>query len=207
MNGLVLKCFIVKNIFQTFFKGEYIWRCIRLSVVEQAYVPQAIDASFRMTQRNENHAITVSDNISCVFSGVMQEEEVEFMCSNNCDRSFRGIIENVGRKKNPQIRLVLPEAGVEFELKPNSKLSLKFSVQSKTVGESQEQFVINFQSFRVKRSISIFVCETEAEANAIRQNLIIEKEAEGKGRVPVMGGRNGSNRSRYYANQVSYFNI
>lgn len=183
-------------------QGEYIWRCIKLTVLEQAYIPQAFDSSQRIEPRVENRAITVGPDANCVFSSTFQQQEVEFLCSNNCDRIFRGYIEFLGRKRDSQVRLVDPEPGVCFELGPGQKRSIRLEVESKIYGESVEQFVIKFEKFRIKRSISIVVCETEAEAEAIKQNLAMEMEADRNANVPVVGGRNAASRSRHYANQV-----
>ncbi|XP_065362208.1 probable RNA helicase armi [Calliphora vicina] len=183
-------------------RGEYVWRCIRLKVLEQFYDPQVNGNTIRLERRSENRAITVSPDINCVFDSLFQEQEVECICTNNCDRIFRGHIEFVGRKSKTQVRLIDPEPGVSFVLEPNTKRSIRFKVESKELGQSNEQFVIQFETFRIKRSISIVVCETEAEAEAIKQNLAIEVEVDRNANTPVVGGRNQTYRSRHYANQI-----
>lgn len=182
-------------------RGEYIWRCIKLSVLEQVCVPQVYESNQRMEPRVENRAVTVGPDASCVFTSTFQKQEVEIDCSNNCDRTFRGNIEFLGKKRETQVRLIDPKPGSSLELGPDEKRSIRFEVESRVYGESVEQFVIKFETFRVKRSISIVVCESEAEAEAIKQNLSIAKEANSKTNV-LSGGRNLAVRSRHYANQV-----
>ncbi|KAI8126150.1 putative RNA helicase armi [Lucilia cuprina] len=184
-------------------RGEYVWRCIKLTVLEQIYESQINgNTTLRLEQRTENRAITVSPDINCVFNSLNQEEIIECICTNNCDRTFRGHIEFFGRKGKTQVYLIEPQPGSSFVLEPNAKRSIKFKVESKYLGQSNEQFVIQFESFRIKRSISIIVCETEAEAEAIKQNLAIEVDVERNANTPVVGSRNQTYRSRHYANQI-----
>lgn len=190
--------------FASFFQGEYIWRCIKLTVVEQAYVPQVYESTQRSNeQRSEHRAVTVSPDASCVFSSTFLKEEIEFTCTNNCDRMFQGTVEFLGRKRDTQLRILDPEPGTTFNLGPNEKLSIRFEVESKLYGENQEYFVIKFDKFRIKRSVTVIVCETEAEAEAIRKNIELQKESDRNANIPGTGGRNAAHRSRYYANQVS----
>lgn len=124
------------------------------------------------------------------------------MCTNNCDRSFQATVEFLGRKRDTQIRVLDPEPGTTFHLGPNEKLSIRFEVESKIYGENQEYFVIKFEKFRIKRSVTVIVCETEAEAEAVQQAIDMQKENESGSNIPGAGGRNAAHRSRYYANQV-----
>uniref|UniRef100_A0A1I8PWK1 RNA helicase n=1 Tax=Stomoxys calcitrans TaxID=35570 RepID=A0A1I8PWK1_STOCA len=184
-------------------RGEYIWRCIKLSVLEQAILPQVYESTQRSNeQRAEHRAVTVSPDASCVFSSTFQKKEIEFTCTNNCDRVFQGSVEFLGRKRDTQLYVLEPEPGTIFELGPNEKKSIRFEVESKIYGENQEQFIIKFEKFRIKRSITVVVCETEAEAEAIEKTIALQKEGDRNGNIPGAGGRNAAHRSRYYANQV-----
>lgn len=185
-------------------KGDYVWRCIKLSILEQFYDSQFNGNSPRMeVARSENRAITVDPDINCLFTSLYQEKEIECVCSNNCDRVFRGRVEMLGRKGKSQVQLMEPEQGATFELEPHAKRAIRFKVESQYLGQSNEQFLLQFENFRIKRSITIIVCETEAEAEAIKQNLSIEEKLQNNENTPpVMGGRNQTYRSRHYANQV-----
>lgn len=146
------------------------------------------------SERVENHAISVGPDLNCVFDSTFQTQEVECICKNNCDRTFRGHIEIVGRRGNNQISLINPELGSNFELGPYEKRSIGFKVESRTYGESQEYFIIKFDKFRIKRSISLIVCETNDQAEVIKQGLVDSS---------VNMPRYQVNRSRHYANQVN----
>ncbi|KAM7355345.1 putative RNA helicase armitage [Cochliomyia hominivorax] len=183
-------------------RGNYVWRCIKLTVLEQFYNAQNNVISPRLEGRSENRAVLVSPDINCVFSSLNQEQEIVYTCSNNCDRIFRGQIEVLGRKENYQISLIDPGHGVAFQLEPNAKRPIIFKVESKFLGQNNEQFVIHFENFRIKRSVNVIVCETETEANAIKQNLAIQDSAENNINTPVIGIRNQTYRSRHYANQI-----
>ncbi|XP_061389186.1 probable RNA helicase armi [Musca vetustissima] len=185
-------------------RGEFIWRCIKLALIEQAYVPQIYESTQRVIEQKtaEHRAVTVSADISCVFTSTFQNKEIEFICTNNCDRPFRGSVEFLGRKRECQLRLIEPEPGAIFELPANDKITIRFEVVSKVYGENQEYFVIKFEKFRIKRSVTIIVCETEAEAEAVQNAIDLQKENEQNSNIPGAGGRNAAHRSRYYANQV-----
>lgn len=155
------------------------------------------------SERIDNHAISVGPDMNCVFDSTFQSKEVECVCKNNCDRTFRGHIEIVGRRRNNQISLINAELGADFELGPYEKRSIRFKVESRIYGESLEHFIIIFDKFRIKRGISIIVCETPEQAEVVNRGLSIEKEnIDG----PVIGARYQANRSRHYANQVNILN-
>ena len=146
------------------------------------------------SERVENRAVSVGPDLNCVFDSTFQTQEVESVCKNNCDRTFRGHIEILGRRGvNNQISLMDPDLASNFELGPYEQRSIRFKVESRTYGESQEYFIIKFDTFRIKRSISLIVCETNDQAKVIKQGLV---------EAPVNGPRYQANRSRHYANQV-----
>ncbi|XP_054735620.1 probable RNA helicase armi [Anastrepha obliqua] len=190
-------------------RDPYIWRCIKLSLLERI-VPQPttpagtkkpINGERRSTPkaRNEsNHAITVSEDQRCVFSSTFKTEKVEIIIKNNIERKMRVLsIEFLGRRRDSQVKLVDPELDeTNFELPGHGSRTLLFEVESKFYGESREVFLIKFETFRVKRSISIVVCETEAEAEAARAQTS-NSIANTSPSMHVM-----RQRSRHYANQV-----
>lgn len=128
---------------------------------------------------------------------------VEFACSNNCDRSFSAHIE-LTRKSKSQITSTDPEPGLHFELKPREKRFIRFTIEAKHLGPNNEQFVIQFENFRIKRSICIIVCESEAEAKAINQTIACDESTDrDAGGTPMARNRKANYRLRHYAHQVN----
>ncbi|XP_011181734.2 probable RNA helicase armi isoform X1 [Zeugodacus cucurbitae] len=191
-------------------RDPYIWRCIKLSLLERT-IPPATTSTITATSNNEvkktvlnprkdnNHAITVTEDARCIFSATFQTQRIEMVIKNNIERNMRVLsIDFLGRRRDSQIKLVDPDHdNTAFEIAANSSRTLVFEVESKFYGESREVFIIKFESFRVKRSIFIAVCETEAEAEAVRAqpNHITASTLNG-------GAQNLRQRSRHYANQV-----
>ncbi|XP_017472706.1 PREDICTED: probable RNA helicase armi [Rhagoletis zephyria] len=191
-------------------RDPYIWRCIKLTLLERT-VPQptspaatgpSTNGDRRPTPnaRNESkHAITVSEDQRCVLASTFQSQKVEMVIKNNVERKLRVLsIEFLGRRRDSQVRLVDPDPNATaFELPGKSSRTLVFEVESKFYGESREVFVIKFETFRVKRSILLVVCETEAEAEAARAQPTHSITNSSSG-----GSHNLRQRSRHYANQV-----
>uniref|UniRef100_A0A1A9WNA2 RNA helicase n=1 Tax=Glossina brevipalpis TaxID=37001 RepID=A0A1A9WNA2_9MUSC len=61
-----------------------------------------------------------------------------------------------------------------------------------------EQFILHFETFRIKRSVNIVVCETEKQAEAVTKSLT---EVYHNCKISF-NGRNMSQKSRFYANQI-----
>ncbi|XP_050334366.1 probable RNA helicase armi [Bactrocera neohumeralis] len=191
-------------------RDPYIWRCVKLSLLERKS-PQVITSSKAETtskgeipsalnsRKESNHAITVSEDARCIFSSTFQTKRIEIVIKNNIERNMRVLsIDFLGRRRDSQVKLIDPEHdNTAFEIPAHSSRALVFEVESKFYGESREFFVIKFEKFRVKRSISVVVCETEVEAEA----------ALAQPNRSTINGLNGGvqnlrQRSRYYANQV-----
>lgn len=151
------------------------------------------------SHKESNHAITVSEDVRCIFSATFQTKRLEMVIKNNIERNMRVLsIDFLGRRRDSQVKLVDPKHdNTAFEIAAHSSQTLVFEVESKFYGESREIFIIKFETFRVKRSILVVVCETEAEAEAARaksNNSIVSM---------LNGGvQKQRQRSRYYANQV-----
>ncbi|KAL9923010.1 uncharacterized protein ACN2A1_009931 [Glossina fuscipes fuscipes] len=133
--------------------------------------------------RPENRAVDVSPDITSIFSATFEKRELEFSCTNNCDRIFRvPSIEFISRRRRAGLlRLIGDELANGFDLGPNEKSLLKFELQPQEFGVFYEQFAIKFEKFRVKRFVNITVCENEKQAEALRQSL---SGAFPKNRVP-----------------------
>ncbi|XP_037893209.1 probable RNA helicase armi [Glossina fuscipes] len=178
--------------------GQYEWRCIKLSLIEQAGQPSSKLRS-PPDSRSENRAVDVSPNITTVFSSTFQKRELEFSCTNNYDRIFRILsIEFISRRRRGLLRLVDGELANGFDLGPNEKRLLRFEVEPQAYGDFYEQFVIKFENFRVKRCVNIVVCENEKQAEAVRQSL---SKADHNGKISY-NDRNMSQTSRFYASQI-----
>uniref|UniRef100_A0A1A9VAA3 RNA helicase n=1 Tax=Glossina austeni TaxID=7395 RepID=A0A1A9VAA3_GLOAU len=179
--------------------SQYEWRCIKLSLVEQA---GQVEPKLRSPSdsRSENRAVDISPDITTVFSSTFEKRELEFSCTNNYDRIFRVLsIEFISRRqKNGLLRLIDRELANGFDLGPNEKRLLRFEVEPQAYGDFYEQFLIKFENFRVKRSVNIIVCENEKQAEAVRQSL---NKADHNGKVSY-NDRNVSQKSRFYASQI-----
>lgn len=151
------------------------------------------------SRKESNHAITVSEDARCIFSATFQTKRIDMTIKNNVERNMRVLsIDFLGRRRDSQVKLVDPEHdNTAFEIPAHSSRVIVFEVESKFYGESREIFIIKFETFRVKRSISLVVCETEVEAEAARAQP-------NHSTISVLNGsaQNLRQRSRYYANQV-----
>uniref|UniRef100_A0A1A9WGM2 RNA helicase n=1 Tax=Glossina brevipalpis TaxID=37001 RepID=A0A1A9WGM2_9MUSC len=181
-------------------RGEYVWRCIKLTLLESRTDQAPPKVRLTPDSRSENRAVDVSPDVTKVFSSTFQKEELEFCCTNNCDRNFRVLrIEILANKHNRGLlRLIDAELANGFELRPNEKRSFKFEVQSQAYGDFHARFMLHFETFRVKRSVNIVVCENEKQAEAVRKSLT---ETHRNCKIPF-NRRNVSQKSRFYANQI-----
>ncbi|XP_067646024.1 probable RNA helicase armi [Eurosta solidaginis] len=193
-------------------RDPYIWRCIKLSVVERIMQPSITSPSIPDTptptsnnvkrstpkSRESNHAITVTEDQRVVFAGTFKTQTLEMIIKNNVERVMRvQSIEFLGRRRDSQAKLVDPaKEDCCFELPGNGSRTLRFEIESKLYGESRDVFVIKFENFRVKRSILVVVCETEEEADIARSQPNQLNAASNNGL------HNLRQRSRHYANQV-----
>lgn len=179
-------------------RGEYIWRAIKISLLEKAITaPTPLESKIQSTVNQKHRTVYVSEDERVVFSSTFHTQEVVMTVTSNCDRVlYCNSIEFLGKRRDSQLRVLDPEPGTGFELQPGETRKIRFEAEAKMYGESKEIFVIQFETFRVKRSITVVVCEDEAqlavERAKLRQSEMI---------IPI-GGRNGALRSRHYANQV-----
>ncbi|KAI9575577.1 hypothetical protein GQX74_015229 [Glossina fuscipes] len=87
-------------------------------------------------------ALDISPDITSIFSPTFEKRELEFSCTNNCDRIFRVLsIEFISsRRRDGLLRLIDGELANGFDLGPNEKRLLKFEVQPQEFGVFYEPF-------------------------------------------------------------------
>lgn len=168
-------------------------------MIERAYDTTQSSTVVSPSQFTGNHAVTITDDIHCIFTATLENQEIKVAITNNRDKEL--IVKSIdfpGRRRDSVLRLIEPQPGQTLHVMPGETKIVRLEAESKAYGETREAFVINFGTFRVRRLVKVNVYEdaaaaAEARLNQNKENMIT---------AASFGGRNTTQRSRFYANQV-----
>ncbi|ALC42987.1 armi, partial [Drosophila busckii] len=170
--------------------SKYTHRAINLTVLEKNFGQMKNNAS---SASSNKLAVSIHGEDRFIFTEQWKKYAVSLILKNNCNRTMQLREIEIDHSADSQLSVVEP-LGSQF-IEAGSQISLIFEIHTKFIGESKETFTLIFEKFKVKRHLTVIVCETEEEAKEADRRLIAAKQL-------MSYGRTVDQRSRSYANQV-----
>lgn len=142
---------------------------------------------------SDKQAVTLDGITRFVFTEQWKKHIVTLKIQNNGDRKLNLQRIDIESPTDSQINVVEPVSSRQIDI--GSEVSIIFEVHTKFIGESKEHYTLVFDKFKMRRYLTIVVCESDMEAREAERRLIASEQLVAKGRTV-------SQRSRFYANQV-----
>lgn len=141
----------------------------------------------------DKQAITLDGVTRFVFTEQWKKHLVTLKIQNNGNRKLNLQSIEIESPTDSQIQVVEPVSSRQIDI--SSQLSIIFEVHTKFIGESKEHYTLVFDKFKMRRFLTIVVCESDVEAREAERRLIASEQLAAKGRTV-------GQRSRFYTNQV-----
>lgn len=141
----------------------------------------------------DKQAISLDGVTRFVFTEQWKKHLVTLKIQNNGNRKLNLQSIEIESPTDSQIQVVEPVSSRQIDI--SSQLSIIFEVHTKFIGESKEHYTLVFDKFKMRRFLTIVVCESDVEAREAERRLIASEQLAAKGRTV-------GQRSRFYTNQV-----
>lgn len=142
---------------------------------------------------SDKQAITIDGVTRFVFTEQWKKHLVTLKICNNGNRKLNLQSIDIDSPTDSQIQVVEPVSSRQINI--GSQLSIIFEVHTKFIGESKEHYTLVFDKLKIRRYLTIVVCESDVEAREAERRLIAAEQLAAKGRTV-------GQRSRFYAHQV-----
>lgn len=142
---------------------------------------------------SDKQAVTLDGITRFVFTEQWKKHHVTLKIRNNGNRKLNLQRIDIESPTDSQINVVEPVSSRQIDI--GSQVSIIFEVHTKFIGESKEHYTLLFDKFKMRRYLTIVVCESDMEAREAERRLIASEQLAAKGRTV-------GQRSRFYANQV-----
>ncbi|KAH8395282.1 hypothetical protein KR222_008189, partial [Zaprionus bogoriensis] len=169
--------------------SKYSRRAVKLSLLEKNFG--------RVNSNNlcgtGKQMVTILGVERFVFTEQWKKQNVTLKLQNNGHRQLTLNSIEIQSPAEAQISVVEPVSSRQIDT--NGVISVVFEVHTKFVGESKERYALIFDTFKIRRYLTIIVCETDEAAREAERRLIASEQLSVKARTV-------GQRSRFYAHQV-----
>ncbi|KAH8380463.1 hypothetical protein KR009_010832, partial [Drosophila setifemur] len=168
-------------------------RAIKLTVLEKNFGALKINMPHAAGSSEINHPVTVVGETRFITTELWQTHCITLTAKNNLNRFLRLQSVTVCNASNSQMKVIEPLQPTQIV--NGGQVQIILELEPKYMGEVTEKYVLDFKSFKVARTFTLIVCETQEAADKAERRLRASDTL-------LAPGRTVAQRCRAYANQV-----